>query len=218
MGNPRRASKTFSEANALDRDGYVILPDLLSAADIAAIGNAIDVLHRSAKEDPLFRTGGTLHLDGLKEYGDPFERAWKRESVVSALEYLLGDDYYLARAHLRAPLSGEGAQALHADWNAVRPEGGAFVATMLVAIDDFRRDNGSTRIIPGSHAFDTMDVPKDRDTPYRGQVIVEIPAGSALLFNGMLRHSGTRNVSGAPRRSMQTIFCRSNVRMMGEAR
>src|SRR5579862_2300917 len=109
------ASKIFLEADALDRDGYIIIPEVLSSDDLADFGDAIDALHARAKEDPLFRTKGTLHLDGLKEHGAPFDRAWNNDRVVAAVTHLLGEKYDVSRVHMRAPLAGEGGQSLHSD-------------------------------------------------------------------------------------------------------
>ena len=205
------ASKTFSEAEALDRDGYVVIPELLTQADATEFAIAIDVLHARAKEDPLFRTGGTLHVDGLKEYGAPFDRAWTDDRVVAAVTHLLGSEFTVSRAHFRQPLAGEGSQTLHADYF-FPPDGQTMVATMLVALDDFRADNGSTRLIPGSQKLPKLNVPKDHDTPFPGQIIVEMAARSALLFNGHIWHSGTRNRSGAPRRAVQVVFTHPSAR------
>lgn len=204
------ANKSFSQTEALDRDGYIVIPDVLTPDDLADIGAAIDALHAKAKEDALFRTGGTLHLDGVE--GDPFERAWMEPRVIAAIAHLLDADYKLSRAHVRAPLAGEGAQSLHPDYF-FPPNGKHQVATMLVAIDDFNADNGSTRLVPGSQVRPQLNVPKDHDSPYPGQIVVQMLRGSVLLFSGHIWHSGTRNISGASRRSIQAVFTRPEVRL-----
>jgi ectoine hydroxylase-related dioxygenase (phytanoyl-CoA dioxygenase family) len=206
------SSKVSLDSSSLDRDGYIVIANVLSPDEIAAMNSAIDELYAKAKEDPLFRTGGTLHLDGLKEMGAPFDRAWTNEGVVDAVTHLLGSDYLMPRAHLRAPLAGEGAQSLHADYHMMPLDGGHYVATMIVAIDAFTPDNGATRVVPGSHKQLKLNAPKDHDSPHPEQRIIEMGAGSALVFSGHLWHSGTRNRSGAPRRALQIIFTRPDVR------
>jgi len=206
------SSKASPDYSALDRDGYVVIEGVLTPDDIASMSVAIDELYAKAKEDPLFRTGGTLHLDGLKEMGSPFDRAWTNASVVDAVAHLLGPEYLMPRAHLRAPLTGEGAQSMHADYHMLPADGGHFVATMIVAVDPFTSDNGATRVVPGSHKQLKLNAPKDHDSPHPEQRIIEMRVGSALVFSGHLWHSGTRNHSGASRRALQIIFTRPDVR------
>ena len=198
--------------SALDRDGYIVIENVLTPADLAAMNVAIDELYAKAKEDPLFRTGGTLHLDGLKEMGAPFDRAWTNAMVTEAVTCLLGTDFQMSRAHLRAPLAGEGAQSLHADYHTMPADGGHYVATMIVAVDPFTADNGATRVVPGSQKQLKLNAPKDHDSPHPQQRIIEMNAGSALVFSGHLWHSGTRNRTGASRRALQVIFTRPDAR------
>lgn len=206
------SSRVSQDFSTLDRDGYMVIEQVLTSGDVAEMNAAIDTLYARAKEDPLFRTGGTLHLDGLKEMGAPFDRAWTNARVVEAVTHLLGPDHLMPRAHLRAPLAGEGAQSLHADYHSLPPDGGNFIATVIVAIDPFTADNGATRVAPGSHKQLRLNAPKDHDSPHPEQRIIEMKAGSALVFSGHLWHSGTRNHSGASRRALQITFTRPDAR------
>lgn len=196
---------------SLATDGYVVLDAVLDESELAAIRTGIDGLHAQAKADPLFRTGGTLHLDGLLEIGAPFDRAWRSDRVVAEISALLGPDYRVSRAHMRSPLPGEGAQALHADFHALPSDGGSYVATAIVAIDDFTLENGATRLVPGSHRQLRLDAPKDHDSLHPNQRVVAMRAGSALIFSGHLWHSGTRNRSNGRRDALQIIFTREDI-------
>ena len=206
-------SKSSSETP--EDPGYTVLEALLSEGDLRDIRGAIAVLHEKAKTDPLFRTGGTLHLDGLYEIGDPFDRVWTNERLVTAVTTLVGPEFRVSEVHMRSPLPGEGAQALHADYYRLPPDGGHFLATAIVAIDDFTSRNGATRIVPGSHRTLNLDAPKDHDTPHPRERVVEMTAGSALVFSGHLWHSGTRNRSGNRRDALQIVFTRPGVRWYG---
>jgi Phytanoyl-CoA dioxygenase (PhyH) len=163
----------------LQDEGYVILDALLSERDLRDIRASIAALHEKAKADPLFRTGGTLHLDGLLEIGEPYDRVWTNERLVGAVTSLLGSEYRIGPAHMRSPLPGEGAQSLHADYHRLPPDGGHYVATAIVAIDDFAGDNGATRIVPGSQRALKLDAARDHDSPHPGQRVIEMKAGSA---------------------------------------
>src|SRR5262249_1582533 len=82
------------------------------------------------------------------------------------------------------------------------------MVTTLWLLDDFTLDNGATRLVPGSHHM-ANPLPKrflqpESRHPAEQQVIAW--AGSVLLFNSHLLHSGTRNRSGARRRVLQGGF------------
>lgn len=70
---------------------------------------------------------------------------------------------------------------------------------------------GATRIIPGSHKWygPSQDhyTFKDMDEPHSDQVHFEAPAGSVLVFNSHLWHSGTLNKSGSTRKGIFAYFC-----------
>ena len=68
--------------------------------------------------------------------------------------------------------------------------------------------NGATRVVPGSHPVPNP-LSKSRSQPesrHPNEKIVVAEAGSVLLFNSHLLHSGTRNVSGERRRVLQCSF------------
>jgi len=82
------------------------------------------------------------------------------------------------------------------------------VATSIVMLDDVSSENGATRVVPGSHQ---APMPTDRHLRdpafvHPREVTITASAGSALVFNGHLLHSATRNASGARRRTLQIAY------------
>ncbi|HET9029688.1 MAG TPA: phytanoyl-CoA dioxygenase family protein [Candidatus Aquilonibacter sp.] len=207
-------SKSSSEADldALERDGFIVFDGVLGDDDLARARAAIGQLYERARKDPVWRVGGTLHLDGLIEMGEPFTAVWTDPRVVRAVRRLLGDDYRVVRAHVRSPLPGEGAQSLHADYPSRPAAGGHCVATAIVAIEPFTATNGATRVVPGSHLESPAGIPTDSDSSYEHEIVITMPAGSALLFSGHLYHSGTRNRSHSWRDALQITFARDDAR------
>ena len=108
----------------------------------------------------------------------------------------------------RDPLPGYGQQGLHADWT-VRFKGEPFRAvTAIWLLDDFTGDNGATRVVPGTHRLPTPP-PKSFANPasrHPEQTLIVANAGSVLVFNGHLWHSGTTNRSSGSRRVVQCTF------------
>ncbi len=91
---------------------------------------------------------------------------------------------------------GEVAQPLHPDdaiYPVPRPHA-ELVVNVMWPLDDFTAENGATRIVAGSHRWtDRQPGPDDAVT------VVEMPAGSALLYVGSLWHGGGANHSEKPR-------------------
>jgi len=94
------------------------------------------------------------------------------------------------------PDPGVDPQGLHQDdghYPLARPRP-PFIANTLIALDDFTRANGTTRIVPGSHRW-TKPVEQETAVSY-----AEMPAGSLLVFDGALWHAGGGNTTKDQRR------------------
>ncbi len=108
--------------------------------------------------------------------------------------------------------AGEGPQVFqnryHMDFPRVLNGYVASINVML-AIDEFRHDNGATLVIPGSH-----QKPQSLDLKVleSSAVAVACPAGSMLVFDSTLFHAAGRNTSGADRLAINHQFTRSYIK------
>lgn len=192
-----------TDLERLDRDGYVVVEGALDAAWVAELRAAFD----AAPE----QRSGTQHVaidDGTLE-PDAWERLRSHPAVLGAAEHLVAPAFHVRDLHGRNPLPGFGQQGLHADWQPL-PAGAPFVVvTAIFMLDDFTEDNGPTRVVPGSH-LTRRAVPKSLAQPlarHPEERLVVGRAGSALVMNGHLWHSGTENRSSGPRRAVQMVVC-----------
>jgi len=153
------------------------------------------------------RQGGTLHLRGLLEAGPVFDAFWLRPRLLAAVRHLLGPEFRVDEMHYRAGTPEHGGQALHRD-SPERAEPGRWqVCTAIVALTDFTPENGSTRVVPGSHLDWGFVAPRGHED-HPDQVLLSGPAGTAWLFNSHVWHSGTRNNSSGTRHAVLTGFHR----------
>lgn len=76
----------------------------------------------------------------------------------------------------------------------------------LVAVSDFTRETGATRVVPGSHQKAT---PPSEAEMNDGSVIAECPAGSVIFFDSTVWHAAGFNVSGGNRFGINHQFTRS---------
>jgi len=211
-----RSQLTDDDRAALDRDGYVVLGEVLNAEQLADVRAAIEKLIAQARLDPTWHAGGTLHLNDL--VNEPaFDPVWKSPRLLAAIVHVLGYDLRIGSVAYRAPKPGYGAQALHADY--IQGHRGDYqVATAIVALVDFTPENGPTRIVPGSHLQENVATRPDADTPHPAQRLIACKAGSAIVFNGHVLHSGTRNASQETRHALQITFAKRGAAIAGTAR
>ncbi len=190
----------------LDDEGWLVLPDVLDASAVAAMREAFERAATTQKEAGA-REGGTRHIT-LEDAS--FGMARTEPRVLEAVRHVIDRDFGLMNWGGRDPLPGFGQQGLHADWHARAAWEPYSAATALWLLDDFTPDNGATRLVPGSHRKGA--VPKafrDPEQRHPEEKTVVARAGSVLVFNGHLWHSGTRNRTGGPRRVLQCQFVAS---------
>lgn len=188
---------------ALDTEGYLVIDGLLDAALLAGVRAAVDAaLERDGVRGPT----GTLHVDNLE--GPAVDALWHAPRLVAAVEHVLGAGFDRHAMGLRAPNPGYGAQALHADFAGPPPPDGAHVAVAIVALVDIPAEGGATRVVPGTHTWNKVAPGNTIDKSFPGERFVALSAGSAVLLNGHLWHSGTRNRAGHRRDALQVTFGR----------
>ena len=73
----------------------------------------------------------------------------------------------------------------------------------LLCLDPFTPENGSTRVLPGSHKVEYF--PDDRVVRSL-EVVTTVSAGAYLILNSMLFHCAGSNDTNEPRRAVNTVF------------
>ncbi len=197
-------SLTHAEKESLDHHGYLILADVIDSEWLdrlrASLERALNGGESGGKES------GTRHIDLTKDVS--FENVRAHPRVLAAVDHVLKRPFRVLQLSGRDPLPGYGQQGLHNDWLPRRPSEPFSVVTALWLLDEFISNNGSTRLVPGSHLV-PRPLPKSMQAPenhHPNEMVVVAKAGSVLVFNGHLWHSGTRNRSARPRRVLQCQF------------
>ena len=80
---------------------------------------------------------------------------------------------------------------------------------VMLAVDEFRADNGATIVLPGSHQQVT---PPDLEKLEATAQAIACPAGSMLVFDSTLFHAAGPNTSGADRLAINHQFTRSYIK------
>lgn len=196
------AAVADADVAAVRRDGYVILPDLLDAGEIAAIKEAVAPLLARTGRNP-FEGHATQRVYSVLNKTRACDRIADHPRVLALLDRLLMPNYLLSMLQVINIQPGEAAQMLHTDdafYPLPRPRKALGCATVW-AIDDFTADNGATDIVPGSHLWGD-----ERPDPAARQPVV-MPAGSCVFFLGTLWHGGGANRSSHPRLAVTAQYC-----------
>ncbi|MEU7568743.1 phytanoyl-CoA dioxygenase family protein [Streptomyces fradiae] len=145
---------------------------------------------------------------------------WTDERVVGPMRRMVGSERLGPfTSKLNFKRAGIGSEfRWHQDypyWYCCAGPDARDVATAMIFLDDVTADNGALEIVPGSHL--AGPAPRDRAEPtgllvdaartdVSGAVTVEAPAGSALLFPGLVVHRSGPNRTPRDRRSLLLCF------------
>ncbi|WP_029112080.1 phytanoyl-CoA dioxygenase family protein [Mycobacterium sp. URHB0044] len=193
-----------SDLAALERDGYVVVENLIAAEVCEEIAAAVDPLLGPAGRN-VFEGHQTQRLYSVLTKTRVCDRLVDHPRVLALLDRLLMPNYLLSQLQTINIGPGEAAQFLHHDdgmYPLPRPRAALSAATIW-AITDFTEDNGATVVVPGSHQWDDRK-PTDADET----VSVVMPAGSVVFFLGTLWHGGGPNRTADERRLAVTAqYC-----------
>lgn len=198
------------DLDALDRDGYVVVPGVLDGG--AATSVAARVLALAADPHALGPHakvhGGTVHFD-LQGRDPVADVVTGHPGVRAVVAHLLGTVPAPSQVAFRCPQPGYGEQQLHADALPLERVGPAVGVTAIVALVDFTAENGPTTVVPGSHLRPDQQRPHVRSRLGDREVALTGPAGTAFVFSAHLLHRGSRNRSAHPRPSIQATWSAS---------
>jgi len=184
----------------LNRDGAAILANVLSGAAVEQVLKETGPYIEATRDgrDPF--TGFQTTRTGALVARSPATRAMiLHDTVLAAARAFLAPWCARIQLHLSQIIRlrpGQPAQAIHRD----RWAWGTFLANIepqfntIWALTDFTRENGATRVVPGSTQW-----PDDRQ-PEPGEIaLAEMDRGSVLLYTGSVFHGGGENRSQGDR-------------------
>jgi ectoine hydroxylase-related dioxygenase (phytanoyl-CoA dioxygenase family) len=191
---------------ALEREGYVVMREVLSGGEIAAL---VDALRLFEEAQPTGRNNfegeRSKRVYSLAGKGDVFLRLAEQPDVVAVLDAVLMPNWLLSTMQSIRLFPGETPQPWHADdtfYPVPRPHA-PLAISVIWALEDFTADNGATELIAQSHRWAEEhpdDLPRD-------VVRAIMPAGSALVFDGALWHRGGENRSQDTRLCISPQYC-----------
>ena len=132
-----------------------------------------------------------------------FRSSRLRETLANVLEarvdelFLINEQFIVKPAHSRSAFS----------WH--RDAEGLCAAppyvSLWIALDDVHEENGTLRVVPGSHAA-PLPPPQPGDEEALASLALTLPAGSAVCLHSEVLHCSADNLSDAPRRCWMPQF------------
>lgn len=192
----------------LQNAGFTIIPGPVPVDRLARFAAAHDAVMASGNAADLKVASTTTRLDDFVNRGVEFDDLYLYPPLLQACHHVIGVPFKLSSILGRTLRPRTAAQDLHIDIK--RDSKDLPMVGFILMVDEFRRDNGATRFVPGSHTWAEVpeQVMRDSQSNYDGEVLACGIAGSLILFNGSVWHGHTANVSSESRRSIQGYFVR----------
>jgi hypothetical protein len=193
---------------ALERDGYLILNEVLSSHETATLAGELEPwLQRTPKCVGDFYGWETTRVGGLLSKAPIVQHLVLNARILAIAEALLRPSCDCIQLNLTQATRvhpSERAQAPHRDeemwpWPS---QGRHWLLNVMWAVSEFTEENGATLLWPGSHRAEL-----DRSIDPIDSIAASMPKGSACLFLGSLTHAAGANQSGAPRTGVIVSYC-----------
>ena len=190
---------------ALKDDGGVIVEGFLEADVIARIKDEVALARAAANPGmkhlnpaiQFFYGDKTRHVNGMAAQS----RTFATEVLIHPIYLALCDRillpscarYQLNLGHLIDRGPGAQNQLLHRDevvWVHLPQPHAEIQLASMIALEDFRAENGATRLVPGSHRW-----PRSRAPEAHEIADAIMPAGSAAIYLGSTIHGAGANTT-----------------------
>ena len=205
------------------RDGYLVVPDVLSAQDIDDLRHVTDDLVEQSRQATAhtgvfdLEPGHSAAQPRVRRIKSPhlqhaaYARMVRHPGIVAVLCRLWGPNVRFDTSKLNLKAAGFGSPVeWHQDW-AFYPHTNDDLAAVGIMLDDFTPDNGSMLVIPGSHTGPVYDHntngvfvggidPSTSGIDFSKAVMCTGRAGSITVHHARLLHGSSANISGRPRR------------------
>jgi ectoine hydroxylase-related dioxygenase (phytanoyl-CoA dioxygenase family) len=201
-----------SKVQQFHKDGYLVLPGILPADDVARLRAGLeDAFDRPSEESTSYNMP-EMWRPKMFEHGEPFEKLVDHPATIDLVEAILGDNCHLIAMSALRTLPDNGIDSWHAD-ETVRfpiPRGvqlderiqvPCFIVNLNYYLCDVDEEVGPTQFVPGSHRSGRQPEDEDRDkdgNPFfedQGMVSALGPAGTCVMWHDQTWHRGAKNLS-----------------------
>lgn len=204
------ALRTGQQIRSLEVDGYIVLPDLLSAEQIAGIREELMRLPTQGTDYSVHQRG----FSGVQWTDSPNAiSVIALPAMIAFLERLFGDELICTSCTYAVSQPGHPGIAIHTD---AQPYGSKIfglgasspcLVRVLYYLDDLTPEHSPFKVIPGSHLSLHADGnPYRRYLSHEDEVLVTCRAGSAVIINQKVFHANYPNFSDTDRHLLAIAY------------
>jgi ectoine hydroxylase len=209
---------TEAQLKEYDQNGFLFFPSLLSTAEMAILGKALDQAVATRRQEVVFdKDGKTLRsIFNLQAYSDAYAKLVRHPKLLEPVTQLLGAPAYVFQLVLnfKEPFNGD-EWPWHQDYPTYHHDDGMpapSVVNTLIFVDEVTEFNSPLMLVPGSHKLE-FPLPEinRQQTSYaarwlpvehvagiarsNGIVAPKGPAGSVIFAHTNIVHGSGRNYS-----------------------
>jgi ectoine hydroxylase-related dioxygenase (phytanoyl-CoA dioxygenase family) len=202
------AAKPTGHLETLERDGFVVLEDVLDARRCQRLADELEPwLEATPRCEGDFYGWNTTRVGGLLSKAPGVADLVMDPYILAIAEALLRPNCDCIQLNLTQAVRVHGQerpQAPHRDeemwpWPT---NGRHWLLNVMWAVSDFTQENGATRLWRGSHRQQL-----DRSIDPADSVAGAMKRGSALLFLGSITHGAGQNLTPLPRTGIIVSYC-----------
>ena len=205
--------------------GYTIIPNLIDGPRLRQAQAAADALLGPTPIEMPGIDGKVIGrmCKGLFRKSRAFDDLYAHPTVLAVVRGVLvdperersylsfGSGIQLSTVMIKDVQPRENIRHMHRDdgWYPIARPRPPIVVNTLLALDPFTRETGGTLVVPGSHRW-TRPVDQAHE-----HIVVEMDAGSILMFDGSLWHNnGANQTADRTRRALNMYYSQSWLRQV----
>ena len=193
----RNDTLSQEDKNQLDVNGFLLLHNLIPREIVSQLCDArARVIQRT---EPEVRVDGMgIHLyTNIQNEDKAFDICFLQPKVLASIYHVIKKPFRSIGIQTNVFLPGSiGVNMLHSDYlGSPLPPHCYIMCNTIWLLSDFTRDNGCTRVVPGSHRWGRtpQEVIHDPTQSHPQEVLLTGELGSVIIFNGHIWHSATKN-------------------------
>lgn len=200
---------TQEQREQFDRDGYLVIPGVLTAEEVAKYSGALDRTYAEREH----AADGSLHLLSAVTSNPDLADLIDHPAVFPLVWSILGWNVHIYHSHLdvHPPLAApkptwwhwhqDGGRQNRELETEPRPRLSVKLAYWLSDVSETGR--GNLTLVPGSHTTNWLPGPPKRDVPWpapEGAIQVRVNAGDVVFFDRRIWHARSDNLSEITRK------------------
>ena len=206
-----------SRVTAIQRDGFVYFPGVISLAEVAELRSVMDRLEEIPEYFDVARESWSRSFNNAFNRDEVFIQYLDKPEIIELAEKIHGADCHIIGMTAWITGPGRPEQTLHIDYLPISlPEDvltdprvniPVFITTAHYYLDDMNEELGPTKFVPGSH-LSGRGPNGDAEWKGIGEQSILCRAGDVVMFRSEVWHRGSANTSNHERYLLQVHYAR----------